>query len=271
MQGADTTFVVRIVPDRATAATDQGPLIVNRIVTQHEGFGRRLLDDEQEEMGSELGLDGGDTKKRRGRRLAEDDTYDRLALQMSDLIDARLSGGKGTSEPKVAFYNEEDKEEASRRLKNYKGGKPNSRPTWGGGSKPSWGSKPTWNEPVPTPTWGSGTKPTWNAPVSTTPTRVPTKVSQNTGAARCKTLSFRLADCQTLFKPPTTRSLGRCRVSADKFSVIYSGNGYIGEYRCTYEVMDAYGATAQADIFLDIVIGPTVRCICRFVRKLEFN
>ncbi|EJK75550.1 hypothetical protein THAOC_02723 [Thalassiosira oceanica] len=234
VEGADTNYVIRIVGDRASITNPvpgQEPLVVNQIVAQHEGLGRRLLDDKEEEIDSELGLDGGDMKKRRGRRLAEDDTYDRLALQMADLIEARLSGGK-ESEPKVASYKEEDKEEASRRLKTNsynRGGKPNSKPTWGGGwkPKPSWGSKPTWNAPAPTPTWGSGTKPTWNAPTSP-----PTK-------------------------PPANRSLGRCRVSADRFSVIYNGNGYIGEYRCTYEVIDNFGLTAQADIFLNIVIGPT--------------
>lgn len=50
-------------------------------------------------------------------------------------------------------------------------------------------------------------------------------------------------------------------MSLDKLSVIYSGSGYLGAYRCTYEVIDIYGVTAQADIFLNIVTGPTVRFI----------
>ncbi|EJK75551.1 hypothetical protein THAOC_02724, partial [Thalassiosira oceanica] len=237
VQGADTNFVVRIVGrnDYAQAAVGQEPLVVTQIVAQHEGLGRRLLDEEEEETDSKLGLDRGGTKKRRdSRRLAEDDTYDHLALQMSDLIEARLSGGKG-SEPKVVSYKEEDKEEALRRLKTNsynKGGKPNSKPTWGGGWKPSWGSRPTWNAPVPTPTWGSGTKPTWNAPLPTTPTPPPTK-------------------------PPSNRGITGCVVRSDKISIVYIGNGYIGEYRCTYEVKDSCGATKQADIFLNIAIGPT--------------
>jgi len=251
--------------DYAQAAAGQEPLVVTRITAQHEGLGRRLLDYEEEEMDSKLGLDGGGTKKRRDRRLAEDDTYDRLALQMADLIEARLSGGKG-SEPKVAFYNEDDKEEASRRLKTSsydKGGKPNSRPTWGGGSKPSWGSKPTWNAPVPTPTWGSETKPTWNAPVPTTPTPPPTKVSKITGAVRPRPFSLLLCANNNLFKPPTNRGITGCVVRSDKISVVYIGNGYTGDYRCTYEVKDSCGATKQADIFLNIVTGPTVSCFSK--------
>ena len=193
VEGADASFVIRILPDRATPATDQGPLVVNRIVSQHEGFGRRLIDKEKEEVDAELGFDGGDAIKRRGRRLAEDDTPDRLVLHMTDLIETRLSGGKD-SEPEAASYNEEDEGEASRRLANYRGGKPNSKPTWRGDWKPTWDSKPTWKAPAPTPTW---TKPTWNTPLPTKPpTSPPTKVCRNIVAARCKPPLFRLADCQ---------------------------------------------------------------------------
>ena len=60
-------------------------------------------------------------------------------------------------------------------------------------------------------------------------------------------------------------------MSLDKLSVIYSGSGYLGAYRCTYEVIDIYGVTAQADIFLNIVTGPTVRFICHLFRNLELS